>query len=99
MRLPPVARAVVYIRIPTARSLKDKRSVVQSVIGQARSRFAVAIAETNAQDHHTLAELGIAVVSGQESTARQVLDDVLRFVEAAAERHGAQVTGFEVEVI
>jgi hypothetical protein len=99
MSLPPVARAVLSIRIPMARSLKDKRSVIQSLIGQVRSRYAVAIAETDNQDNHNLAEIGLAVVSGQEFMARQIMDEVLRFAESLLERHGALVTDLQVEIV
>lgn len=99
MSLPPVARAVLNIHIPMARSLKEKRAVVQSVIGQVRSRYTIAIAETGYQDNHNLAEIGLAVVSGQEFVARQIMDEVLRFAESLVERQGARVTDLQVEIV
>lgn len=68
------------IYLPTARSLKDKRSVVRTVVDGARQRHRVAAAETGHLDRRQRAELAFAAVSGTAGQAQQVIDDVERFV-------------------
>ena len=61
-------------------SLKDKRSIVKSVIGRLRSRFNISIAEVDHQDTKTSAVLGIAVVSNDARFIDQQLDAILTFM-------------------
>lgn len=79
--MPPAVLALtVDLRLPDCHSLKDKRSVVRTVLDGARNRFAVASAETDHQDSWQRAELGFAAVSGSPAHATQIVDDVERFV-------------------
>ena len=57
-----VLALAVDLRIPAADSLKEKRSVVRTILEGARRRFEVAAAETGHLDEHQRAELGFAVV-------------------------------------
>ena len=61
-------------------SLKEKRSIVKSVIGRLRSRFNISISEVDHQDTKTAAVLGIAVVSNDARFIDQQLDAILTFV-------------------
>ena len=70
----------VDVRILDARSLKDKRQVVKSIIETARRRFGISAAEVGAQESWQRARLGFAVVSSSATQAEHVLDDVERFV-------------------
>jgi len=70
----------VDLRIASAHSLKDKRSVVKSIVEGSRRRFAVSAAEVGAQDSWQRAHLGFAVVASSARQAEEVLDDVERFV-------------------
>jgi uncharacterized protein YlxP (DUF503 family) len=83
--------------IPTASSLKDKRSVLQSVLTRVRNHFRVAIAEVEAQEHWGRAVLGLSTVSNNATHARQVLEEVVRFVEHL--RMDADVGAVEFEVL
>jgi uncharacterized protein len=67
--------------IPHARSLKDKRRVVQKVRDRVRSRFDVSIAEVAAQDLHQRAVFGICVISSDGAVCDSVLEQVARAVE------------------
>ena len=77
-----VGTLTVDLSIRQARSLKDKRRVVQSLKERIRARFAVAIAEVDHLDNPQRAQLGIAVVG----TDRRVLESVLGRVERYAAR-------------
>jgi uncharacterized protein YlxP (DUF503 family) len=68
------------LRIPQARSLKDKRQVLASVLERARSRYPVSVAEVDGQDSHQRAVVGFAVVSGAPGLAEEVMDSVVGLV-------------------
>ena len=70
----------VDLRIPDAGSLKDKRSVVRTIVEGARRRFGVSAAETGRTEQHQRAELGFAVVSGSPTFCAEAIDAVERFV-------------------
>ncbi|MGD0675240.1 MAG: DUF503 domain-containing protein [Polyangiaceae bacterium] len=67
--------------IPHARSLKDKRRVVQRLRDRVRSRFDVSIAEVEAQDLHQRAVFGVCVVSGDAAVCDSVLEQVAHAAE------------------
>jgi uncharacterized protein len=62
------------------RSLKEKRAVVRPIIDGVRNRFPVAVAETGHQERWQRAELGVAAVSASARVAREIIDDVERFI-------------------
>jgi uncharacterized protein len=70
----------MQIRVVNARSLKDKRQIVKSVLDGARRRFAVSAAEVGAQDAWQRGVLGFAVVAASASHAEDVIDAVDRYV-------------------
>ena len=67
--------------IPHAASLKDKRQVCRSLVDKTRRRFNASVAEVDTQDMHKTLTIGVAVVSGDSSHARQSLDEIIRFIE------------------
>jgi len=87
-----VLSAELRFHIPDAGSLKEKRKVKRSLIDGASHTFNVAIAEVDTQDAHQLLTIGVAVVSGELSHAREMLDAVIRYLEEKAE---AQLVGVE----
>ena len=82
----------VEAHLPDARSLKDKRQVLRSVLDTARSRFSVAAAEVDHQDKWQRTALGFAVVSASAGHATDVIDDVERLVWSQS---GLEVVGAE----
>jgi hypothetical protein len=68
------------LHLPEVHSLKEKRAVVRPIVDGVRHRFAVSAAEVDHQDLWQRASVAMAVVSGTESQARDVLDAVERFV-------------------
>ena len=73
--------AKLTFHIPHAHSLKDKRMVVRRVIDKTRHKFNASIAEVDTQDIHQTMTLGVAVVSGEFTHARNSLDEIIRYVE------------------
>ncbi len=72
----------IRLFVREARTLKDKRQVVKSIIDRIRNGFNVAVAEVEARDHHQSIVLGIAAV-GARSGRRE--NDLRRDRERAAE--------------
>jgi len=62
--------------------LKEKRSIVRSVLERARHRHPVAVAEVGDQDRHQRAILGFVVVSNEQPHAASVLAAVVRGIES-----------------
>jgi uncharacterized protein YlxP (DUF503 family) len=73
------------LMIPGARSLKDKRRTVKSMVDRMHSRMRVSVAETDLHDLHRRAEIGLAVVAASERDLERLLGELLRIAEDAPE--------------
>jgi uncharacterized protein YlxP (DUF503 family) len=71
--------------VPHARSLKEKRSVVRKFHDRVRAKFAVSVAEVEAQDLHQKAVFGVAVISGDAAVCDSVLEQVAHMAETQEE--------------
>ena len=83
----PVHVGVVRLElhVPGARSLKDKRRVVKSLIERMYHRLRVSVAETGLYELHQRAEIGLAVMAGSEAELAHLLDDLHRLAEGTGE--------------
>jgi uncharacterized protein len=61
-------------------SLKEKRSIVKSVIGRLQSRFNISISEVDHNDSKEIATLGISVVGNDSSFIDSQLEAVAHFM-------------------
>ena len=66
-------------------SLKEKRSIVRPIVAEIARRYQVSVAETGQQELHRRAEIGIAVVTGDHTHCRDVLDACERLVAGRPE--------------
>jgi uncharacterized protein YlxP (DUF503 family) len=66
----------VRLRVREARSLKDKRQVVRSIVDRLRNGFNVSVAEVAARDNHQLVVLGIAAVGEDAASVKSVLEKI-----------------------
>ena len=78
-----VGALLLRLHLPEARSLKDKRQVVSSLMSRLRNRYGVSVAELSDLDVWQSATLGVACVSSSESVCRKLLGDLERWVEGA----------------
>jgi uncharacterized protein YlxP (DUF503 family) len=90
-----VATLRVRLLIREARTLKDKRQVLQSIKDRLRQSFNAAVAEVEAQDHRQLAVLGLAMVGNEAHPLKQALGQV---VEALRSHPVAELLDYEIEV-
>jgi len=76
-----IVRLVEFsLRLPEARSLKDKRMIVRSLKDRMRSRFNVSVAESAFQDRWDQAELSVVYLAPDNAFADRVqekLDQVI----------------------
>jgi uncharacterized protein len=61
-------------------SLKEKRSIVKSLVGRLKSRFNISISEVDHQDEKTSAVVGIALVSNDTRFINQQFDSIIDFM-------------------
>jgi uncharacterized protein len=71
----------LQLRIPGARSLKDKRRVVLSFKERTIARLRVSAAEVGSLDDARTATLGVCVVSNEAAHCDEVLAEVARIAE------------------
>jgi len=71
----------VTLSIEGAFSLKEKRSVVKSIIDRVKARYNAPIAEVDMNDIWKNAVLGIACVSNEAAHADRMLEDIVSFIE------------------
>jgi len=62
-------------------SLKEKRSIVKSLIGRLKSRFNISIAEVERQDNKTNAVIAMAMVSNDTRFIDQQFDAIIDFMQ------------------
>lgn len=91
-----VGLMTVELHIAEANTLKDKRRVLKSIIDRIRSKFNVSIAEVDHQDLWQRATLGVAVVSNETSHVHQMLETVIRSIEANG---GAELIDYSTEIL
>ena len=91
-----VGLGILDLELPHVHDLKAKRRVVRSLIDRLHTRYRISAAETGMQDRMQRAEIGVAVVAGNEATARQILDEVLRLADQEGE---AVVLGWEPQIL
>ncbi len=100
-----VAVAQVELHLPGARSLKDKRQDVRSLVERMRHRLAVLVVESDHQELHQRAALAVSALATDAGAARGtvaraldivhesfpgvVLDERLEVVQVGREVDGA----------
>ena len=92
-----IGACTITLHLPGIRSLKEKRSIVKSVLARLRHEFNVSTAEVAAQDAHGRAVLGVACVSASSNYARGQLEAVVRWIEQ--ERPDVPVIDYEIELL
>jgi len=61
-------------------SLKEKRSIVKSLIGRLKSRFNISVAEVDHQDNKNDAVVGIAIVSNESRFINSQFESIINFM-------------------
>jgi len=77
-----VGTLTVRLLLREARTLKDKRQVVQSIKEKLRQSFNVSVAEIEQQDQPRNVVLGIAMVSNETHPIKQALGEIVNALKA-----------------
>jgi hypothetical protein len=72
----------VHFRIFAARSLKEKRQIVQSLKGRLQSRFNVSVAEIGSQHLWNAGEIGVAMIGSDRRYVNGALEKIRSFFTA-----------------
>jgi hypothetical protein len=86
----------VSLLLPS-RTLKEKRTIVRSLIERLRNRFNASVAEIDALDDPASASIGIVCLSNDATHAGSQLQTILRAIEES--RLDAELAGVETELI
>ncbi|MBI2104524.1 MAG: DUF503 domain-containing protein [Candidatus Omnitrophica bacterium] len=70
------------VHVPTAQSLKDKRSVIKRLKDQLRGRFNVAVAELDANETWQRATIGVSAIGEQRAYVEGLLTEVTEWLRA-----------------
>jgi uncharacterized protein YlxP (DUF503 family) len=92
-----IGSCIITLHLPGVRSLKEKRSIVKSLLARLRNTYNVSAAEVEAQDAHGRAVIGVACVSSSSEYARGQLESLVRWIEQ--ERPDAPVLDYEIELL
>jgi len=76
-----VAICLLEIQIPQAGSLKQKRTILQSLIKRMRNRFNVSVTEVGSQDLWQRSEIGMAAVCHNSGGADAIMRRLISFIE------------------
>jgi len=70
----------LVLRIDGARTLKDKRSVLSSLITRTRARYQLAVAEVDDMDRPQDAVVGLAAVGNEWRHVESTLNAAIRYI-------------------
>jgi uncharacterized protein YlxP (DUF503 family) len=88
--------AVIELQLPGARTEKDRRRIVRSLVDRIHARCRVSVAETELAEFPQRAELGVAIVHASEAELERLLDEVREVAERDSD---AFVTAWRPEII
>jgi uncharacterized protein len=90
-----VGRLTVTLSIPAARSLKEKRRVIRSLVTRLRNQYNASVAEVGDNDLWQSCRLGVAVVSNQTGHADSQLAAIVKVMQQERE---AFLVDYEIEI-
>lgn len=71
----------ITLRASWVHSLKEKRSVVKSIIQRLKNKFNVSVGEVKDQDIHQSIVIGISAVCGDQKQVDSTLENLIDFIE------------------
>ena len=76
-----VGLCILKIHLPESQSLKDKRSVIKSMLKRLHNQFNVSASEVDQHDRWQLAEVAITVVSNETRHVETILQKCVDYIE------------------
>jgi uncharacterized protein YlxP (DUF503 family) len=91
-----VGLGTITFRIHDCRSLKEKRSIVKSLIRKVRNNFNASVAEIGSHDIYQKAEIGFSMVGTDQRYINSKSDKLLNMLE---DMGTAEIVGSELEIM
>jgi uncharacterized protein YlxP (DUF503 family) len=92
-----IGLCTIDLHLPGANSLKDKRSVLKSVIRRLRNQYNVSVAEVDQQDVWRSAVVAVVTVSSDRAYAHGLLEKVVSWIERT--RLDAELVDYQIEML
>ncbi|SMB83152.1 hypothetical protein SAMN00017405_1007 [Desulfonispora thiosulfatigenes DSM 11270] len=77
-----IGSLIVKIHISYVHSLKEKRSIIKSIMAKLRNKFNVSIAEVAENDQWQIAVIGMSIVSTNKQIIDKQMSEIIDFIEA-----------------
>ncbi|HJO33966.1 MAG TPA: DUF503 domain-containing protein [Anaerolineales bacterium] len=90
-----IGACVIELRLPAARSLKQKRGQLQSLLTRLRREFNLAVAEIGHNDVWQSAQIAMVAVSNERAAAEKALRRAVLWIEK--HRPDLDVVAAEIE--
>lgn len=73
------------LHAPWLHSLKQKRSIVKSLVSKLHNRFNISAAESHSQDIHQSIGISVAVLAANPAQADSMAENITHFIEASTD--------------
>ena len=83
--------------LPLCHSLKEKRSIIKSLLQKLQHKFHISACEAANQDVWQRATVGVAVVSNEKAHIEQMLEKITHFIDIFDE--SVEITHIEKEIL
>ena len=90
-----VATCVITLELDGVRSLKEKRSILKSIIARLRQEFNLSVAEIDSQDTWDTAVIGLAAIGNDGRYLHGVMQKAVEWLET--NRPDAPIGGYSIE--
>ncbi|MFN8527058.1 MAG: DUF503 domain-containing protein [Anaerolineae bacterium] len=92
-----VGLCTIHLELPELTSIKEKRSILKSILARLHNTFNVSAAEIDLNDDLGTAVIAITVVSNSSAHSNSVISKALQWVEEHA--HDVIVTDQDIEIL
>ena len=90
-----ICACVIEMRLPSARSLKQKRGQLRSLLARLQREFNLAVSESGHNNLWQSAQIAMVAVSNEQAVAEQVLRRAVLWIEK--NRQDLEVVAAEIE--
>ena len=91
-----VGIGIVTLKLHECRSLKGKRKIVKSIIGQVRNKFNSAVAEVGSNDIYQRSKIGFTLVGNDHKVINSKIDKIFNMIDGLGL---AEIIDTELEII
>lgn len=92
-----VATCVLTLQLDGVYSLKEKRSIVKSIVARLHREFNLSVAEVDSHDAWGTAVIGLAAVGNDKAYLHRLLEKSVAWVET--HRPDAPVAAYAIEIL